>query len=63
MLTDYYGFTWGPMTVVVRCMIGRRGKRSNYVLGVRTDHHKLQVSVSGAGRSVRVWLDGKELSA
>lgn len=48
---------------VVRRIVGRRGKRTNYILGIETEHHDLEVSVSGAGRSVRVWLDGKELSA
>lgn len=61
MLTDY-GFRWGPLAVVRR-IIGRRGERTNYVLGIETEHHDLEVSVSGGGRSVRVWLDGKEMSA
>ena len=54
-----YGFRWGPVWVTRLCMT-RRGSRINYVLGVRTDHRKVEISVSGAGRSVRVWIDGKE---
>ena len=54
-----YGFRWGPMNVT-RVFMGRRGERINYVLGVTTDSRKVDISVSGAGRSVRVWIDGKE---
>jgi hypothetical protein len=54
-----YGFRWGPVDVT-RILMGRRGTRVNYVLGVTTDHHKVEISSSGKGRSVRVWIDGKE---
>lgn len=59
MLTDY-GFRWGPMAVT-RLFSSRLGKRENHVLGITTEHHDVQVSVSKTGRSVRVWLDGREL--
>jgi hypothetical protein len=55
-----YGFLWGPMNVS-RLMTYRRGKRENSVLGVFTEHHRVEINVSRTGRSVRVWVDGKEL--
>ena len=54
-----YGFRWGPINVTRLCM-SRKGDRINYVLGVHTKHHDIEVSVSGKGRTVRVWIDGKE---
>lgn len=63
-MTPDHGFQWGPMTVVRRAIGSRRrgdSTRCNYILGVETDHHELTVSVSATGRSVRVWLDGREL--
>lgn len=57
-----YGFLWGPLTVT-RLMSVRRGKREFYSLGVTTDHHKVEVYSSRTGRSVRVWIDGKEVKA
>lgn len=62
MSVHAYGFHWGPMNVT-RLLVGRRGERINYLLGVTTDHHEVQVSVSKTGRSVRVWIDGKEVRA
>lgn len=55
-----FGFRWGPMNVNRLTHIVS-GKREARVLGVETDHHKVEVSVSRTGRSVRVWLDGVEL--
>lgn len=55
-----YGFRWGPLNVT-RIMMARRGNRTNYVLGVTTDHHKVEVASSAQGRSVRVWIDGVEV--
>lgn len=60
MIHDY-GFRWGPANVS-RIIHHRLGKRELYVLQIKTDHHNLQVSVSGKGRSVRAWLDGTELT-
>lgn len=57
-----YGFRWGPMNVTRLCMASR-GERVNYVLGVSTGRREVQISVSGGGRSVRVWIDGKEVTA
>lgn len=54
-----YGFRWGPMNVTRLSML-RRGDRTNYALGVATKHHEIEVSVSGKGRTVRVWIDGQE---
>lgn len=53
---DEWGFQWGPMRVVRYATF-----RHNRILGVETDHRRLEVSVSTGGRSVRVWLDGREL--
>lgn len=57
---DSYGFHWGPM-VVTRLIHAVRGDRENYVLGVKTDYHDVEVAVSRTGRSVRVWIDGTEV--
>lgn len=54
-----YGFLWGPMNVS-RLMTYVKGKQKNRVLGIFTEHHRVEVSVSRTGRSVRVWVDGKE---
>jgi hypothetical protein len=58
---DDYGFVWGPATVT-RLSTIPSGKGELYVLGVDSEHHAVQVSVSRTGRSVRVWRDGKELT-
>ena len=51
-----YGFTWGAATVTR--MAEFEGQTCTEF---RTDTHKLNVYVSPKGRSVRVWLDGREL--
>lgn len=56
-----YGFHWGVMNVTRMAWFRPRPNQEHYVLGVDTPHHKLQVSVSKTGRSVRVWRDGVEL--
>ena len=58
-----YGFRWGPFEVA-RWMSARRSaaRQPIRLLGLVTDAgHELQVSVSGRGRVVRVWLDHREL--
>ena len=55
-MTDY-GFKWGPLEVMR--LFEHRGRR---VLRVSTDHHKVEIYVSPGGRSVRVYIDGREAS-
>lgn len=55
-----FGFRWGPARVT-RIATWRSGKRETWVIGINSDHHAVEVSVSRTGRSVRVWLDGKEM--
>lgn len=53
-----FGFTWGPCEV-------QRAFEVNGQICIRllTDAgHRIDVYVSQAGRSVRVWRDGKKLS-
>jgi hypothetical protein len=52
-----YGFTWGPMTVTRLTEID-----GSVCLGVDSEHHKLQITVSPQGRSVRVWKDHREMT-
>lgn len=60
---DDYGFTWGQMVVHrLTSYVSHKGRAPGLVLGVDTDHHKVQVYASPTGRVVRVWRDGKELS-
>lgn len=54
--TTTYGFKWGVATVAR--LMQHRGSR---VIGIDTPHRHLEVSISPTGRSVRVWLNGKEL--
>ena len=56
-----YGFTWGPMTVTRLATIGAHGLERR-ALGIKTERHKLDIYVSPAGHSVRVFRDGKELT-
>ena len=42
-------------------MLASRGFNIDSLAVGETEHHDLEVSVSGAGRSVRIWLDGREL--
>lgn len=58
-VTDH-GFTWGPLRLS-RIATFKLGRGRLRVVGIDTDHHRLQISVSATGRSVRVWLDGREL--
>lgn len=51
-----YGFRWGQVDVTRA--FEHKGHRSIYV---DTDFHGLQIGVSPTGRSVRVWLDHKEM--
>lgn len=55
-----YGFAWGPLNVT-RLASFAYGARSTHVVGVTTDHHKVEIASSRTGRSVRVWIDGKEV--
>lgn len=57
-----YGFMWGPM-IVTRLIHHARGKREVSILGIETRHHKVEVSASRTGRSLRVWIDGVEVHA
>ena len=52
---------WGPCTVVrTSTYVTRKGKHVT-LLGIHTDDHELEVQVSGRGRKVKVWCDGKRL--
>ena len=55
-LTEY-GFTWGPIEVTRLASVPKWG----VCLAVETEKHKLNIYVSPKGRSVRVYLDGREL--
>ena len=54
---------WGPVEVFCLAHIEDRG----YALKVETPSHKghrgLEIWVSEGGRSIRCWIDGKELVA
>lgn len=56
-----YGFQWGPLDIT-RIASYERGKGKAYILGVATDRHKVEVYASRTGRSVRVWIDGAEVT-
>lgn len=58
--TNDYGFQWGPFSVT-RLMSYKHSGGESTVLGVETAHHKVEVRSSRTGRSVRVWIDGKEV--
>lgn len=61
MTDDPYGFGWGPMRVV-RYASFQRPTGLCRVLGIEVGKKRLHVYVSPTGRSVRVYLDGKELT-
>ena len=46
-----YGFDWGPMTVERTGHIEDRG----YALTIETDHARIEVYVTEAGRRIRVF--------
>lgn len=52
-----HGFAIGPAEVTCMCEI-----RGTQVIEIRSDHHRLTVYISPAGRSVRAWLDGDEMA-
>lgn len=55
---DQFGFTWGPMKVVRYADLNPA--RDALVLGIETvAGQKLEVYVSGKGRSLRVFRPGK----
>lgn len=58
-MTDY-GFTWGPIEIERTAEILRDGGLYR-VLTVKTDSKEITIYVSPAGRSVRVFQNGKEL--
>lgn len=49
-----FGFDWGPLSVTRLTHVEGRGR----VLEVKTAHRTLQVYVSEAGRSLRVFVVG-----
>lgn len=57
MSEHLFGFTWGPMNVHRLASIKERR-----FLGVKTEYHAVEIAVSPTGRSVRVWIDGKEVT-
>ena len=58
-----YGFRWGPFEVQRTASAERRtGEGKTRVISVVTDTgHLLEAYISPRGRSVRVWLDHREL--
>ena len=54
-----YGFQWGPIEVTRMAHIDGRGR----VIGIDTPHHRCQLYVSEAGRSIRLWIDGEEVGS
>lgn len=60
-LTEH-GFEWGPIKVTRAA--GIEGRRILFLKTIGNGDrvwHRVQICVSPAGRSVRVWLDGKEM--
>lgn len=57
-----FGFRFGPALVEALAAIERRPGEGRYVVvQLNTDVHRLEISVSPQGRSVRAFLDGREL--
>ena len=52
-----FGFRWGPMEVTRMAFVPGKGR----VVGINTPSHRCQLYVSEAGRSIRLWIDGKEV--
>jgi hypothetical protein len=65
-----YGFLWGPVEVerMATFPVGDRDAgRKNRVIGIYTRvggkrKRRLEICISPAGQSVRVWRDGEELT-
>lgn len=60
-----YGFRWGPVEVERMASVPRSGGECR-IIGVYTGegrkrNRRLEIYVSPAGNSIRVWRDGKEL--
>ena len=49
-----YGFKWGPAEITRMISHPRHG----VLIGLETDSHQVQISVSPGGRSIRFWVDG-----
>lgn len=58
-----YGFRWGPFEVQRSISAARQAGRApvRVVSFVTDSGHLLEVYVSGHGRSIRAWLDHREL--
>jgi hypothetical protein len=56
-----YGFRWGPFELMRTAQVPRGGTAVRVVSLVTDAGHLLEAYVSGRGRSVRVWLDHREL--
>jgi hypothetical protein len=54
-----YGFEFGTARVTRVSHIEDR----YHVIGLDTPHRHVQIAVSPTGRSVRVWIDDKEVKA
>lgn len=60
--TDY-GFRWLPKEATAEITVERIANfRGTAVLGIRTDHDEVQVTISPGGRSIRVWRGSEELT-
>ena len=53
-----YGFEWGKARVTRMAHI----KDRYHVICLDTPHRHVQLAVSPTGRSVRVWIDGEEVT-
>lgn len=54
-----YGFEWGPIQVTRAGCIERRAGKLHRIITVETPYETLNIYVSPAGKSVRVFRTGK----
>jgi hypothetical protein len=56
-------YAWGPMVVAPLTQVTWKKRRGPHrVLGILTNYRSVEVHVSPTGRSVRVFVDGRELT-
>lgn len=58
--TTPHGFQFGEATVTALAAIDR-GRGTYVVIGLRTQHRSLEIYISPKGKSVRAFLDRREL--
>ncbi len=57
-----YGFAWGPVTVERIAAIERHNRGVYRILRVASDYTALEIHISPAGKTLRVFKNGEELS-